>query len=177
MMKHSRSILTVAVVALVSMAAKCFSITDPFVVSVNVDDVTGVYEVDPNTVSFDPSCSTRNPDDYIDPDFELQAGGRLVDITVQTIGAFNGNVVGGTASVNGSTIVSYNGPWSSFNTPQSILVNNTLLTYNQDGVNALLTAVQNRSPITICHGGAFSEATPGGLKIEVKVFAQVDARP
>ena len=172
-----RIALAIAVVLLAGTAAKCFSITDPFVISVNVDDVTGVYVIDANTVDFDPDCTTRDAADYLDSDYELVGGGRLVDITVQTIGPFGGSIVGGSASVNGTPLVSYDGPWSTFNTPQSLLAESSPLTLAPAGVTALLGAIQNGQAITICHAGMFSEATPSGLQIEVKVYAQVDAKP
>jgi hypothetical protein len=166
-----------AALSMVAMAANCFSITDPFVVSVNVKDVTGTYDVDANTVNFDPSCSVKQPADYIDPDYQVQPGGRLVDITIQTIGTFAGNVVNGEVRVNGTTILSYSGPWSTFNTAQSILSSTTPLVQNPAGVAVLLSAIQGQQPISICHAGAFSQASPPGLQIQVKVFAQVDVQP
>jgi hypothetical protein len=176
-MRHTRLLLAGLLLS-TALAAKCFSITDPFVVSVNVDDVTGVYDVDPNTVSFDPSCTTKNPEDYIDQNYELESGGgRLVDITVQTVGTFAGDVVGGEATINGTTLVTYSGAWSTFSTPRSILTASSPLVRNPAGVSALLSAIQNGQPITICHDGAFSEPTPDGLSIVVKVYAQVSVKP
>lgn len=172
-----KSLALVAAIATTSMASQCFSITDPFVVSVNVQNVTGTYNVTPGTVNFDPSCRTEDPSSYLDANYDVVSGARLVDVTVQTIGAFAGSVNGGQVRVNGVTLVSYNGSWNAFNTAQSLLQNNTLLTRNTAGVNTLLSAINAQQPIIICHAGAFSQAAPAGLSIEVKVFAQVDATP
>lgn len=177
MKKRLTTTLLIGAFATAAMAADCFSITDPFVVSVNVEDVTGTYNVTANTVTFDPSCTVKQPVDYIDPQYQVQPGGRLVDITLQTIGTFAGNVVNGQVRVNGTTILSYSGPWSTFNAPQSLLNNSTQLVQNPAGVAALLAAIQGAQPISICHSGAFSQPSPAGLQIQVKVFAQVDVQP
>ena len=177
MKKRLTTTLLIGTFAMASMAAECFTITDPFVVSVNVQDVTGTYDVTANTVTFDPSCTTKQPADYIDPQYQVQPGGRLVDITIQTIGAFSGNVNNAQVRVNGTTILSYSGPWSAFNTPQSLLSNTTQLVQNPAGVAALFAAIQGQQTISICHSGAFSQPSPAGLQIQVKVFAQVDVQP
>jgi hypothetical protein len=172
----------IAAIALSGMAAQCFSITDPFVVPVNVKDIKNTYNVTPGTVTFDPGCITKNPADYIDSNFNVSGGGQLVDIIVKTNGAFAGNIVGGQVRVGGSTqalqtLATYSGSWNAFNTQQSLLQNNVTMNLNQSGVNTLLSLIQNTSPIVICHGGAFSQAVPAGLSIDVTIFAQVNATP
>ncbi|HSA55582.1 MAG TPA: hypothetical protein VLE53_07745 [Gemmatimonadaceae bacterium] len=172
-----RSLVLVAAMAAAAMGAQCFSITDPFVVSVNIQDVTGTYAITPGTVNFDPSCRTENPADYLDANYDLLSGGRLVDITVQTIGQFGGTVNNGAVTINDTPLVTYGGSWNAFNTEQSLLSNSSLLNSNAAGVTELLDAVQNQQPITICHQGSFSQAAPAGLSVVVKVFAQMNATP
>jgi hypothetical protein len=172
----------VALTALSSMAASCFEITDPLVVAVNVKDIRNTYNVTPGTVTFAPGCITKNPADYIDANFNVEGGGQLVDITVATNGAFAGNINNGQVRVGGSTqalqtLVTYSGPWTAFNTPQSLLQNNVTMTLNPTGVSTLLSLIQNTSPIVICHGGAFSQAAGAGMSIDVSIFAQVNATP
>lgn len=181
---HGRLIKTVlvALMATSAMAASCFSITDPFVVAVNVKDIKSTYTVTPGTVNFDPGCITKNASDYIDANFNVAGGGQLVDIIIQTNGTFPGNIVNGQIRVGGSqqalqTLATYAGPWSAFNTPQSLLQNNVTMTLNPTGVSTLLSLIQNTSPIVICHSGAFSQAATTNMAIDVTIFAQVNATP
>ena len=181
-MRALKKVALVGVIAMSSMAASCFEITDPFVVAVNVKDIKNRYNVTPGTVNFDPGCITKNPADYIDANFNVEGGGQLVDIIVQTNGAFAGNINNGQIRVGGSTqalqtLATYSGSWNAFNTPQSLLQNNVTMNLNQAGVNTLLSLIQNTSPIVICHGGAFSQAAGPGMSIDVTVFAQVNATP
>ena len=172
----------VAVVAMSGLAAECFEITDPFVVAVNVKDVKNTYNVTPGTVAFDPGCITKNPVDYIDGNFNVAGGGQLVDIIVKTNGTFAGNIINGQVRIGGSTqalqtLATYSGSWAAFNSPQSLLQHSTTMNLNANGVNTLLSLIQNTSPIVICHSGAFSQAAGTGLSIDVTIFAQVNATP
>ena len=172
----------VALVAIAGLAASCFSITDPFVVAVNVKDIKNTYNVTPGTVTFDPGCITKNAADYIDANFNIAGGGQLVDVIVKTNGTFAGNINNGQVRIGGSlqslqTLMTYSGPWAAFNTPQSIIQHNTTMTLNPTGVNTLLSLIQNTSSIVICHGGAFSQAAGSGMSIDVSIFAQVNATP
>lgn len=172
----------VGLVAMSGLGASCFSITDPFVVSVNVKDIKNVYTVTPGTINFDPGCITKNSSDYIDDQFEVAGGGRLVDVIVKTNGTYSGNIVGGQVRIGATqgslqTLVTYSGPWSAFNTPQSLIQNNVTMTLNSGGVSTLLNLIQNQQPIVICHAGAFSQAAGTGMTIDVAIFAQVNATP
>ena len=181
-MRALKKVAVVGIIAMSSLAAECFEITDPFVVAVNVKDIKNTYNVTPGTVNFDPGCTTKNPADYIDANFNVAGGGQLVDIIVQTNGAFAGNITNGQVRVGGSTqalqtLATYSGSWTAFNTPQSLLQHNVTMTLNPTGVNTLLSLIQNTSPIVICHGGAFSQAAAAGMSIDVTIFAQVNATP
>ena len=177
-----QKVALVGLVAMSGLAAECFDITDPFVVAVNVKDIRSTYAVTPGTINFDPGCITKNAADYIDDNFNVSGGGQLVDIIVKTNGTFSGNIVNGQIRVGGSTqslqtLATYSGPWSAFNTPQSLLQNNVTMTLNQTGVNTLKTLIENVSNIVICHGGSFSQAATAGMSIDVSIFAQVNATP
>jgi hypothetical protein len=181
-MRALKNTALVVLVAMSGLAAECFQITDPFVVAVNVKDIKNTYNVTPGTITFVPGCITKNPADYIDSNFDIANGAQLVDIIVQTNGAFAGNIIGGQVRIGGSTqalqtLVTYAGPWSTFTTPQSLLQNNTTMTLNQAGVTTLLSLIQNTSPIVICHSGAFSQAATAGMSIDISIFAQVNASP
>ena len=181
-MRALRKVAVVGIIAMSSLAAECFEITDPFVVAVNVKDIKNTYNVAPGTVNFDPGCITKNPSDYIDANFNVAGGGQLVDVIVQTNGAFAGDINNGQVRIGGSqqsmqTLATYSGSWTAFNTPQSLIQNNVTMNLNQTGVNTLLSLIENTSPIVICHSGAFSQAAAAGMSIDVTVFAQVNATP
>ena len=182
MRSRLQKVALVGLVAMSGLAAECFSITDPFVVAVNVKDIKNTYNVTPGTINFDPGCVTKNPADYIDANFNVANGAQLVDIIVKTNGTFAGNITSGRIEIGGSTqalqtLVTFSGPWSAFNTAQSIIQNNVTMTLNPAGVTTLLSLIQNTSPITICHGGGFSQAAVAGMSIDVTIFAQVNASP
>jgi len=164
-------------VAMTTMGSTCISVTDPLLITLNVKDIHDTYDITPGTVNFNnpPRCIVRNPNDYLDSGYDV-SGVHLVDATVQTAGVFAGSVIGGVITVNGTTLATYSGPWSDFNTPQSILTS-TLLVRNAAGVTALLDAIQNGQTLTICDGGQFSSAAPAGLQVLTTIFAQVDVTP
>jgi hypothetical protein len=172
----------VALVALTGLAASCFEITDPFVVAVNVNDIRNTYNVTPGTTSFGLGCVTKNPGDYIDPNFEVSGGGQLVDVIVEANGTFGGNILNGQVGIGSATnaqipLVTYSGPWSAFNAPQSLLQDNGTLTLNPTAVTTMMNLIQNRQPIVICHGGVLSQPAVAGMSIDVTILAQVNATP
>ena len=171
-----KSVLLAAGLALPTMASQCVSITDPLVITLNVKDIKHTYDITPGAQSFTSPCITRNPADYLDQNYNIN-GAHLVDVLVQTVGDFaGGNVNNGLVTINGTTLGTYSGSWDAFHTPQSILTSN-LLQKNPAGVTVLLNAIQSQSTITLCDGGAFSQAAPSGLQILVTVYAQVNATP
>jgi hypothetical protein len=181
---HARLMKTalVAAVAVSGLGASCFSITDPFVVAVNVQDIKSTYSITPGTVNFDPGCTTKNTGDYLDANFDVESGGQLVDVVVEANGSYTGNVVGAQVRIGPSqgsltTLVSYAGPWSNFNTPQSLIQGTTAMTLNAAGVTTLFNLIENQQPIVICHSGAFSQPAISGMSIDVTIFAQVNATP
>ncbi|MBL0172246.1 MAG: hypothetical protein IPP90_16280 [Gemmatimonadaceae bacterium] len=177
MLRRWKTHLLLATATMIVMGAKCFSITDPLVVTLNVKDIKQTYNITAGAVNFNnpPNCVTKTASDYIDSKYEVQ-GARFVDATLQTVGAYTGNIVSGAVTVNGTTVVTYSGPWTSFNTPQSILTS-SLLVRNPAGVSVLLNAIQNKGSITLCDGGQFSSAAPSGLSVLTAIYAQVDVTP
>jgi hypothetical protein len=180
-MRVSRTLLAlVPLIAITTMGEQCFTFNDDGVIAVNVDDVSGTYNITTGALQFaNPNrCVTKFPSDYLDQDFNSLKGARVVDVTVQTIGTFSGTVSGGSISINNTQLVSYSGAWSTFNTQQSLLTS-TALTRNQAGVNAFIAAVtaNPQQPVIVCVDGTFSSAAPAGLSVKVTVFAQIDIIP
>ena len=178
MRSTARAIALLVLLFFVTTAEDCITVNEDAVISVDIQNVTGTYPITAGTTSFNNQgdCVTKNPADYIDQELADIVGARLVDVKVQTIGTFAGNVTGGAITVNGVTLLSYTGSWAAFNTPQSLLTSQ-LLTRNNAGVSELVDAVVTQSPIRVCASGAFSQATPAGLSVRVDVFAQADAKP
>ena len=178
MRSTARSMALLVLLFFVTTAEDCITFNDDALISVDIQNVTGTYPITTNTTSFNNQndCVTKNPNDYIDQDLANIVDARLVDITVQTIGTFAGNVSGGAVTVNGATLISYSGSWAAFNTPQSLLTSQ-LMQRNQAGVNALRSAITSGSPIRVCASGAFSQPSVAGMSVRIDVFAQADAEP
>ena len=181
MQVNRKSIGLVLLVAVASLGAKCISINDPGVFSINVKDVTGTFNISTGALLFGnppgpTSCATRSAADYIDENFNVIKGGRLVDIIVRTNGTFAGNVNNGLLTINGTPLIRYNGSWNAFNTPQSLLTT-TLMTRDAAGVNVLINAITNKSTVRVCGSGAFNQPATAGLSVSVQVFAQLDVQP
>jgi hypothetical protein len=170
-----RFLLPLALLVSFTTAAKCITVADDPTIVVNVENLSHTYSVAPGTTSFtNPNdCVVRNVADYLDEEYGDIVGGRLVDVQVQTFGAFSGSISSGSVSVNGIQMLSYNGPWSNFETKRSLLTGSELQRHSA-GVDELIDAVANSQPVTLCVGGSFTEAAPSGLSVKLDVLAQVD---
>ena len=172
----------VALVAMSGLAAQCFSITSPLCGGGEREGHQEHVHGDAGDGELRPGLHYEELGDYIDSNFDVSGGGQLVDIIVKTNGAFAGNINNGQVRIGSSsaslqTLATYAGPWTAFNTPQSLIQNNVTMTLNPTGVSNLLSLIQNQQPIVICHGGAFSQAAGSGMTIDVTIYAQVNATP
>jgi len=170
----ARVVLLMLFVGLMTMGFDC--VNDSALISVNITGVTGTYNINAGGTGFDESVTIKSSD-YLNVDFgtlNLNTT-RIYDIRVTTLGTFAGTV-SGQVLVNGTQILAFNGPWASFNTPQS-LVTSPLFDRSQAaaGIAALVQAIRNRNDITLRGLGRTSQAVPSGLAVKVEVFAQVDA--
>lgn len=172
----AKMIVLVLLAGLMTTGFECIS--DNYLVSVNIEGVTGVYAISPGNPTFS-ECKTFLAKDYLNQDFGTISGARIYDIRVRTIGSYGGNV-NATIRLNsqsGQQILSINGPWSDYNTEQSIL-SSSKVTRVSAGISQLVGTVLNKLDITLCGFGSLSGGTiPSGLAVEVKVLGQVDGRP
>jgi hypothetical protein len=180
MLTNRKSIVALALIAVATMGAtQCLPelATDPRVV-VNVENISKTFPITPTATIFgNPNdCTTVTATQYLDTDYGTVVGGRVVDVVYQTFGTFGANIVNGGVTINGVQLLSYSGPWSTFTTRRSLITDN-VITKNQAGVNALITAVTNGQAIQICVTGQFSQPAPSGLTVFVEVTAQVDFIP
>lgn len=168
----AKLVIGLLVVALTTMGFDC--VNDNVLVSVNVTGLTATLSLNPGGTSFDVT-RTITASDYLDvgfSDINLNSF-RVYDIHVTTIGTFAGTV-NAQVLVNGAEVLSFSGPWSGFNTPQS-LVSSQLITRNPAGMLTLLNAIRNRQDVQIRARGSASQALPSGLAVRIEVLAQVDA--
>jgi hypothetical protein len=177
MKRRIAGICGLAAMAVVSMAASCFDVTDPLVLTFNTQDLSYTSNVQQGVTSYGnpPQCRTINASDYLEDNFNV-TGARIYDLSIKTNGTFAGDIQDAVVTVNGTNIVTINGPWNSFNTEQSMLTS-SLITRNAAGISTLVTAVQNKQPVTLCSSGAFSAPAGAGLSLTVNLKAQVDVQP
>jgi hypothetical protein len=180
-MRIPRKSLIALLVGVAAMGSKCISINDPGVFSINVKNATGTYAVQAGTSQFgnppgSNSCVTVDASQYIDENFAVIKGARLVDIIVTTNGSFAGVVSNGKLTINNNTLLTYAGSWNAFNGGQSLLTT-SLMTRNTTGVQTLINAIVGRQTLTLCGSGSFDRAATSGLSVGVQVFAQVDVQP
>jgi hypothetical protein len=170
----TKIVFMMLLVAMTTMGFDC--VNDNALVSVNITGVSGTYKINPgNNPAFDGSATVLSSDyadlGFSNVDFNTT---RIYDIRVSTIGQYGGNV-NGQVLVNGTQILSYNGSWASFNTPQS-LVTSTLITRYTAGITTLVAAIRGKQNITLRGFGTVSQIpVPDGLSVKIEVFAQVDA--
>lgn len=176
-MKRWMQVIALGGLAVTTMGASCFEVTDPLELTLNVEGVTSTYNVPAGISSFGSphSCATVSPSQYADTDYDI-TNARVSNITLRTIGAFAGTVSNGSVTINGTPALTFAGAWNDYNTEQSLL-SSTLLTPNSAGITALVDAVKARQTLTICTTGGVSQPTTAGLQVVVGVKAQMDVTP
>ena len=171
MKKRFLALLVVA--ALPLMAFNC--ITDSFTIALNLKPFNGTYPINagnnPNYSGF----FTINPDSLYDfGSFSLD-GASVYDVTIQTKGTTNLGTCSGTVSINGIQLLSYNGPWTAFNTPQS-LITSQYIRRNQPGIDALVNAVSKGLLCTFAvQGSVTTPPIPAGCSLVCSAYVQAYA--
>jgi hypothetical protein len=174
----TKAILLLLLGAFASMGSSC--INENFLVAVNYPFSTCVSIQPGPNLAYNGS-QTVVLSNYIDQSYlEKMRGARYYDIRVTTQGSYNGSVFG-EVYIEGVKLVTYNGPWSSFTTPQSILTS-TLITKNDAGVATLVAKLNEfvtniHATATISNGGTLAgqSPVPSGLSVCVEILAQVDS--
>jgi hypothetical protein len=149
-------------------------VAEEFLISVNLEDLSATYAIPPGD---DPDWSGSEiirASDYLNQDFGSIAGVRIYDIKVQVFGDYSGDVTG-QAYVNGDLIVSFAGAWSEFTVEQTLLTS-PLITVEDGGVAALVSAVLSGSDVQLDANGTLSDVPlPEGLTVQLTLLGQVDA--
>jgi|GEM_PF-3533468 len=171
------SLLFIAVLPL--MAFDCITDFSNVTVSLNLAPITATFPLNPGqNTSYQGSTPPLDLASYFDQSYTL-TGATLYDITVQTKGEDLGTGSGIVSlTVNGTTtpLFSYNGAWTAFNTPQS-LISSTLMTRYASGVSALINAVTGRQSVVLSVSGTIGKAPIAQNTdfIVVSVYVQASA--
>ena len=154
----TKLLLGIIVVMIPLMGFNC--VNDPVVVALNLGSFNATYPINPGTTSNPYLGSAKiDPTNFYDNSYTL-TGASVYDLTVQTIGPDLGTCSGTVTISSGgvtTTLFTYSGPWTGFNTPQSLLTS-SYITKNAAGIAQLIQAVQNKDLITIA-GSASITAT------------------
>ena len=162
-------ILALLVIAAIPLMG-FYCIVDQFSISLNLKPFNGTYTVNPGNSPNYGGTATFNPATLYDNSYTL-TGASVYDITVSTAGP-NLGTCSGSVTVNGTLLFTYNGAWTAFNTPQSLLTSR-LITRNQAGINELVSAVvQGRSIVLVGAGSVTTTPVPTGCSVTVAAYVQ-----
>jgi hypothetical protein len=150
-------------------------VNDPVVVSLNLQPFNATYPINQgNNASPYSGGATVNPKDLYDNSYNL-TGASVYDIRVQTVGPDLGRCTGTVMITTGTTtntLFTYDGPWTGFNTPQSLLTS-SYITRNNAGVQQLIAAVVNKQAVTFGGTATITAATvPANCSVVVSAYVQ-----
>jgi len=175
-MKTTFIVLSALLLMLSTMGSSC--INDPFLISVNVDPLTGCYGINSGNGAIDDEIDVDLAN-LIDGSYvEKVKDARLYDIRVHVTGTYSGGSVTGQAFINDSLLFNFSGTWADFSTPQSLLGRSPHITPQGAGITELVRVLKAR-PLTVVTLRATGQATPSpypsGTQFCVEVYAQADA--
>lgn len=174
--------LAACVILLTTAGFDC--INSPLIVALNLDPIAGCIPVNIGNGSFNGTSGAISikgviPSDYQDNLIAL----RISDIRVRASGSYPAGNVSGTGYFkfdNGTeyTLLSFNGPYSSFATGVSMLNPGVLITYSPTGLKALIDGISNVNnlPGTITvRGQGNGPAVTQSFKVCLDIVMQADA--
>jgi hypothetical protein len=151
------------------MAFNC--ITDSFTISLNLKPFNATYPINPGNNTAYSGSYAINPDTLYDATSYTLDGASVYDIRVQTQGPDLGTC-SGTVWVNGTILFTYNGPWTGFNTPQSLLTSQ-YITRSQQGITTLVSAVTQGQLVTLSvQGSVTTKPVPVGCSLICSAYVQ-----
>jgi hypothetical protein len=163
-----RILALLAIAAIPLMGFDC--VNDPFTIALNLKPFNGTYTINAGSNPNYGGAITINPGTLYDDSYTL-TGASVYDIKVSTAGP-NLGTCSGTVRVNSIVLCTYNGSWTAFNTPQSLLTSR-LITRNQPGINELISAVvQGRPVILDVAGSVTTTPIPAGCSLTVAAYVQ-----
>ncbi|HET6272290.1 MAG TPA: hypothetical protein VFG32_04880 [Bacteroidota bacterium] len=184
-MKSTIITLAVIFVGLSTLGSSC--INDPFLISINVDPLTGCYTITPGSNLTFGGADTIDLATLVDDSYtDKIKNARFYDIRVQVTGTYNGSVFG-VGFINDIPLLNYGSgtnatsptPWSSFATEQSLVGPSPFIKPQTAGITELIQVLQTRplSSVRLSSNGTLSgqSPVPSGLQVCIKVYAQADA--
>jgi len=169
----TKIVLLSVLIGLTTVGSDC--INQGFEVAINLDQINGTYVINPGPNPSYSGSVTVDPTTLYDQNYNL-TGASIYGIDVSTAGANLGNC-SGTVRVNGILLLTYNGAWTAFNTPQSILTS-PLITRNQAGITELINAVLQGRMITLSSSGTVTTTpVPSGCSVTVSAYVQAYGTP
>ena len=166
----TKMLLGLLVVMIPLMGFDC--VNDPIIVALNLKPFNATYVINPGSNNSPYSGTTTiDPTSLYDNSYTL-TGVSVYNLTVQTAGPQDLGTCSGTVTITSSgtthTLFTYSGPWTAFNTPQSLLTS-SYITRDAAGVSQLIQAVQNKDQITF--GGTASITFSGQINSGNSVIA------
>ena len=174
----NRKLLALMIIAVLPlMAFDCITDFSDVTVSLNLAPITASFPLNSGSgTTYGGTTPSLDLASFFDQSYTV-TGATLYDITVQTKGEDLGTGSGTVRlTVNNvtTTLFTYNGAWTAFNTSQS-LITSPLITRNPAGVIALTNAVTGRQKVTLSVvNGTITKAptTTGTDFIIVSVYVQ-----
>lgn len=150
-------------------------VNDVIVVSLDLKPFNAVYVLTPgNNASPYTGGATVDPGDLYDRSYVL-TGASVYDIKIQSVGPDLGTCSGTVTITTGTTtntLFTYNGPWTGFNIPQSLLTS-SYITRNNAGVQQLVAAVLNKQVVTFGGAASITAATvPNNCSLVMSAYVQ-----
>jgi hypothetical protein len=184
-MKTKTMLLSISGLALAMSLMGSDCINSPFVVAVNLDAVSGCFDVNPGDGSWNDQTDPIVIQDLIDENFQEDITGyRLYDIRVRVSDNYpDGTVMGDHVSYSfdfgpfTQVITSFQGQSSQFKGQGvSLLDPQGLITFDQTALNAFVSALNdpNSTPQTIILSSAGSGPGSPGIQVCVDIYIQAD---
>lgn len=178
-------VLAGLLIILLNTGSSC--INDSILVAVNLP-ISGTWPIHGGNDPTFSGTATVKLVDQIDASYSdvIQAA-RYYDIRVSVSGAYTGNVSGSATiqkNINGvvAPLLTFNGRWDDFKTPQSLLGSSPHIVFDQAGIAVLVSALNTlkTDPSTTLYltanGSVNQTPVPGGLTVTVEILSQVDAQ-
>ena len=164
-----RALILLLLAAIPLMGFNC--VNDEFTISLNLQPFNGTYPLTAGpTKTFGGSFSV-DPGTMYDQGYTI-TGASVYDVRVSTAGPDLGNC-SGSVSVNGKLLLTYNGPWTGFNTPQSLL-SSRYITKNSLGIAELISCVVNKKLAVFSTTGVVTIGgnVPAGCSLTISANVQ-----
>jgi hypothetical protein len=150
------------------MAFDCITSFSDVTVSLNLKPFNAPFPLNSGSNKAYSGSVTIDPATLYDQSYTL-SGASVYDITVATKGPDNLGPGAGTVYVNNIPIFSYNGTWTYYNTPRSLLTDTTL-TRNASGVSELINAVTGHRPVVFAVNGTITN-TPSSSGVDFLIVS------